>query len=64
MSDKPVDDGQRIPGGLWEHIRPLLLPKCSYPKGGRPRILDHQAMDAIFYVLRIEYQWKDLPRGL
>jgi len=64
MSDKPVDDGWRIPDELWARIEPLLPPKRSYPKGGRPRMPDRQAMDAIFYVLRTGCQWKALPRSL
>jgi len=58
MSDKPVDDGWRIPDELWKHIEPLLPPKRSYPKP------DRQAMDAIFYVLRTGCPWKALPRSL
>jgi len=64
MSEKAVDDGWRIPDELWERIEPLLPPKRSYPKGGRPRMPDRQAMDAIFYVLRTGCQWKALPRSL
>ena len=64
MSDKPVDDGWRIPDELWEHIEPLLPPKRPYPKGGRPRMPDRQAMDAIFFVLRTGCPWKALPRSL
>ena len=59
-----VDDKWRIPDELWERIEPLLpLPK-SKPKGGRPRMADRPAMDAIFYVLRTGCQWKALPRTL
>jgi putative transposase len=64
MSDRPVDDGWDIPDKLWAQIEPLLLPKRSYPKGGRPRMPGRQAMDAIFYVLRTGCQWKVLPRSL
>lgn len=64
MNDKPVDDGWRIPNELWERIEPLLPPQRTYPKRGRPRMPERQAMDAIFYVLRTGCQWKALPRAL
>ena len=58
-----VDDGWRIPKGLWEYIEPLLPPKPPYPKGGRPWTPARQCMDGIFYVLRTGCQWKALPRS-
>lgn len=64
MKDKPVDDAWRIPDEVWAAIEPLLPPRRSYPKWGRPRMPDRQAMDAIFYVLRTGCQWKALPRSL
>jgi len=64
MSDKPVDDGWRVPDELWEHLEPLLPPERPYPKSGCPRMPDRQALDAIFYVLRTGYPWKALPRSL
>lgn len=59
-----VDDGWRISDALWRQIEPLLPKKKPNPKGGRPRMADRQAMDAIYYVLRTGCQWKALPRGL
>ena len=64
MADKPVDDGWRIPDELWSRIEPLLPHKEPSPKGGRPRMPDRQAMDAIYYVLRTGCQWKALPQSL
>ena len=64
MADKPVDDGWRIPDEWWRRIEPLLPHKEPSPKGGRPRMPDRQAMDAIYYVLRTGCQWKALPRSL
>ncbi len=65
MTCKPaVDDKWRIPDELWAQIEPLLPRKEPSPRGGRPRMPDHQAMDAIFYVLRTGCQWKALPRSL
>ena len=64
MTDEVVDAAWRIPDELWERIDTLLPPEKSRPKGGRPRMPNRQAMDAIFYVLRTGCQWKALPRGL
>ncbi len=64
MADKPVDDGWRIPDELWSRIEPLLPHKEPSPKGGRPRMPDRQAMDAISSVLRTGCQWKALPQSL
>jgi transposase len=64
MANQPVDDGWRIPDGLWVRIEPVLPPKKHHPKGGRPWMPDRSAMDAIFYVLRTGCQWKALPRSL
>jgi len=49
---------------LWERIEPLLPLERPKPKGGRPRMPNRQAMDAIFYVLRTGCQWKALPHSL
>lgn len=58
----------QIPPVLWEKIEPILaevkagrLPK---KKPGRPPMSDHQALTAIFYVLRTGCQWEALPRSL
>jgi len=59
-----VDDGWRIPDELWARIELLLPKERPKPKGGRPRMPNRAAMDAIFYVLRTGCQWKALPRGL
>lgn len=54
----------RISDALWSQIEPLLPQKPPSPKGGRPRMPDRQAMEAIYYVLRTGCQWKALPRSL
>jgi transposase len=64
MVQQAVDDAWRIPDELWVRIEPLLPPERPKPKGGRPRMPNRQAMDAIFYVLRTGCQWKALPRSL
>ena len=53
-----------ISEALWSKIAPLLPPARPKPKGGRPRMPDRPAMEAIFYVLRTGCQWKALPRSL
>jgi putative transposase len=42
-----------------------LIPQApSHAKGGRPRLADRQAFEAIVYVLRTGIQWNALPREL
>jgi putative transposase len=47
---------------LWSEMQPLLpkLPERDYRTGGRPRVSDRAAMQAIFFVLRTGCQWKAL----
>lgn len=54
----------RLPDGLWQKMRPLIPGPGPKKKPGRPRMDDHQAMSAIYYVLRTGIQWKALPRSL
>jgi transposase len=62
---RPVaDDKWRIPDELWEQIAPQLPPERPKPKGGRPRLPDRQAMDAILFLARSGCQWNLLPRSL
>lgn len=53
-----------MPDALWEEIRPLLpKPQKTHPfGGGRPRVSDRRAMDAIFFVLRTGCQWNALNK--
>jgi putative transposase len=37
---------------FWERVRPLIPPAPSHAKGGRPRLSDRQAFEAMVYVLR------------
>jgi putative transposase len=37
---------------LWERVKPLVPEPPSHAKGGRPRIKDRRAFEAIIYVLR------------
>jgi putative transposase len=62
--NEDVNDSYKISDALWVEIEPLLPPEKPKPKGGRPRMDNRQAMDAIFYLLRTGCQWKALPRSL
>jgi putative transposase len=62
--DTPVDAHWRTPDALWPHFQKVLPTPQPKPKGGRPRMDDRQALDAIFSVLRTGCQWKALPRSL
>ncbi len=52
----------RVSDELWEKIEPLLPkhPNTHRFGGGRPRVPDRQAMDAILFVLRTGCQWNAL----
>ena len=62
--NKDVNESYKIPDALWAEIEPLLPPEKPKPKGGRPRMDNRQAMDAIFYLLRTGSQWNSLPHSL
>ncbi len=49
---------------LWEQVKPLIPPAPPHAKGGRPRMDDRKAFEAIMYVLRTGIQWNALPREL
>jgi transposase len=49
---------------LWEQVAPLIPAAPSHAKGGRPRLSDRRAFEAIVYVLRTGIQWNALPREL
>src|SRR5512135_343681 len=49
---------------LWERVKPLIPEPPSHAKGGRPRIEDRKAFEAIVYMLRTGIQWNALPREL
>src|SRR6516162_7698105 len=54
----------KVSDELWERVEPLIPPAPSHAKGGRPRMPDRQAFEAIVYVLRTGIQWNALPREL
>jgi putative transposase len=51
-----------VSDALWEQVRPLIPPAPSHAKGGRRRMEDRKAFEAIVYVLRTGIQWNALPR--
>ena len=57
-------DTYGISDSLWEQIEPLLPPEPPKPKGGRPRMDDRKAMEAILYMLRSGCKWGGIPRSL
>jgi len=54
----------RIPDALWEKIEPLLPPELPRPRGGRPRMDNRKAMEAILYILHTGCKWKAIPRSM
>ena len=59
-----VNEAYQIPEKMWKRIGPILPKHKPSKEGGRPRMDDKKAMNAIFYVLRTGCQWKALPRSL
>jgi putative transposase len=49
---------------LWEKVEPLIPPAPSHAKGGRPRMDNRRAFEAMVYVLRTGIQWNALPREM
>ena len=49
---------------FWERVEPLIPPTPSHAEGGRPRISDRKAFEAMVYVLRTGIQWNALPREM
>ena len=46
---------------VWQRISWSIPPEPPKPKGGRPRMDNRKALDAIFYALRTGCQWKAKP---
>jgi putative transposase len=49
---------------VWERVHPLIPAAPSHTKGGRCRMEDRKAFEAIVYVLRTGIQWNALPREI
>lgn len=64
MSITEIDPDFRLSDEVWQQVQRAIQPEPPKPKGGRPRMDNRQALDAIFYVLRTGCHWKALPRSL
>ena len=49
---------------FWMRVRRLVPPAPSHAKGGRTRMDDRRAFEAIVYVLRTGIQWNALPQEM
>ncbi len=49
---------------FWEKVEPLVPEAPSHERGGRPRMPERRAFEAMIYVLRTGIQWNALPREL
>lgn len=54
----------RVSDGFWEEVAPLVPAAPSHARGGRPRMPDRPAFEAIVYVLRTGIQWNAVPRTM
>jgi transposase len=64
MTFTEIDPKYLLPDEVWERVKSAIPPQPPKPKGGRPRMDDRQAMNAIFYLLKTGIQWNALPRCL
>lgn len=64
MSPTEINPEFQLPDAVWERVKTVIPAEPTKPKGGRPRMDDRKALNAIFYVLRTGIQWKALPRCL
>lgn len=64
MTLTEIDPNFRLPDEVWERLKTVIPTERPKPRGGRPRMENRAALDAIFYVLKTGCQWKALPRSL
>jgi putative transposase len=64
MSFTEIDPLFLLPDEVWERVSHVIPADRPKPKGGRPRMENRQALNAIFYVLRTGCQWNAIPRSL
>ena len=64
MTVTEINPAFRLPDEVWERLKSAIPEERPKPRGGRPRMENRAALDAIFYVLRTGCQWKALPRSL
>src|SRR5438094_7703219 len=56
---------QLVSDELWAEVEPLLPPRPTHPKGGRPfTVPDRAALSGIVFVLRTGLPWEYLPREM
>src|ERR671933_358401 len=53
-----------VSDALWSLFAPLLPPRTSRPKGGRPRLDDRAALTGILFVLKSGIPWEMLPQQM
>lgn len=57
--------GRLVSDELWAAIEPLLPPKPTHPRGGRPfTVPDRAALTGIIFVLKTGIQWEYLPQEM
>ena len=64
MNFTEIDPAFLLADEVWERFKQAIPPEAPKLKGGRPRMDNRKALNAIFYVLRTGCQWKALPRCL
>ena len=57
------DNTYKIPDQVWEQIQPLLVPVPVKLSCGSPEMDDREVMEAIFYMLRVQGNLKDMKAG-
>nr|WP_254722065.1 transposase [Kovacikia minuta] len=50
MNFTEIDPGFLLPDEVWERVKAAIPPEPLKPKGGRPRMDDRKALNAMFYV--------------
>src|ERR671933_1717715 len=53
-----------VSDALWSLFAPLLPPRTSRPKGGRPPLDDRAALTGILFVLKSGIPWELLPQEM
>jgi putative transposase len=64
MTCNNTNGSHLISDALWERIKPLLPRELPKPRGGRPQMDNQKAMEAILYILRMDFKWDQLPRSM
>ncbi|MBW4419324.1 MAG: transposase [Myxacorys californica WJT36-NPBG1] len=62
MSCTEIDPQFLLPDEVWERAKHVIPAERPKPKGGRPRMENRQALNAIFYLLRTGCHWNNTSR--